>query len=153
MAGFLPSIETASDIGSARRNAKAGQTCCDVLRGSNRPANQTVAGRATADHRVSAAPPVYEGSVHALVGGGATAPATRHISRMAARDNWQVHLRCPTCGAVGTAEVSEDEQLRLRPTGTLRVDRMSDGFRTRTLGATMRTTEFECIRCGVLTQR
>jgi hypothetical protein len=69
------------------------------------------------------------------------------------RDNWQVHLRCPDCGAVGEAYVSEDDHPYAPQTGTLRVDRVSDGFRARTLGRTMRTTKFECVRCGVVTQR
>jgi predicted RNA-binding Zn-ribbon protein involved in translation (DUF1610 family) len=72
---------------------------------------------------------------------------------MTTRDNWQVHLNCPACGAVGKAEVSEDDHPHAPLTGTLTVDRVSDGFRTRTLGSTMRTTKFECVRCGMLTQR
>ncbi len=72
---------------------------------------------------------------------------------MTTRDNWQVHLSCPACGAIGEAEVSEDDHPTAPQTGTLTVDRVSDGFRTRTLGGSMRTTKFECIRCGVVTQR
>jgi predicted RNA-binding Zn-ribbon protein involved in translation (DUF1610 family) len=72
---------------------------------------------------------------------------------MATRDNWQVHLSCPACGAVGEADVSEDVHSSAPQTGTLRVDRVSDGFTTRTLGSTMRTTKFECVRCGMVTQR
>jgi predicted RNA-binding Zn-ribbon protein involved in translation (DUF1610 family) len=56
---------------------------------------------------------------------------------MATRDSWTIDLRCPTCGANGTAEVSEDE----RP----------DGFRVRKLGSTMLATKFECALCGELT--
>ena len=37
--------------------------------------------------------------------------------------------------------------------GTLRVDKLPAGFRVRSLGNTMRTTKFECIPCGILTQR
>jgi hypothetical protein len=76
-----------------------------------------------------------------------------HTGDMTTRDSWQVHLRCPGCGAVGEADVSEDEHPYASPTGTLTVDRVSDGFRTRTLGNSMRTTKFECIGCGVPTQR
>jgi hypothetical protein len=72
---------------------------------------------------------------------------------MTERDSWQVHLRCPVCDAVGEADVSENAHPLAPPTGTFRVDRVPDGFRTRKLGFTMRTTEFECIQCGVLTQR
>jgi len=72
---------------------------------------------------------------------------------MTTRDNWQVHLNCPSCGAIGAADVSEDVHPYVPLTRTLTVDRVSDGFRTRTLGSTMRTTKFECARCGVVTQR
>ena len=72
---------------------------------------------------------------------------------MTTRDNWQVHLGCPACGAVGVADVSEDDHPYAAQTDTLTVDRVSDGFRTRTLGGSMRTTKFECVRCGVVTQR
>jgi hypothetical protein len=75
-----------------------------------------------------------------------------HIRRMAGRDKWNVDLKCPDCGASGTAEVSEDDNL-IQPAGTLRVDRLSAGFRLRSFGGTMRTTQFECVSCGVLTQR
>jgi hypothetical protein len=81
------------------------------------------------------------------------APPPWHSARMTTRDNWQVHLSCPICGAVGEAQVSEDDQPFARRTGTLSVDRVSDGFRTVAVGSTMRTTKFECIRCGVPTQR
>ena len=69
------------------------------------------------------------------------------------RDNWQVHLNCPVCGAIGEAEVSEDDQPFARVTGTLSVERVSDGFRIVAVGSTMRTTKFACIRCNVLTER
>jgi predicted RNA-binding Zn-ribbon protein involved in translation (DUF1610 family) len=76
-----------------------------------------------------------------------------HTGGMTTRDNWKVHLNCPACGAVGEADVSEDDQPDAPLTGTLTVDRVSDGFRTRTLGSSMRTTKFECVRCGMVTQR
>jgi len=72
---------------------------------------------------------------------------------MTTRDNWQVHLSCPACGAIGEADVSEAVHSSAPQTNTLQVDRVSDGFRTRTLGSTMRTTKFECVRCGMVTQR
>jgi len=72
---------------------------------------------------------------------------------MTTRDNWQVHLSCPACGAIGEADVSEDDHPYAALTGTLTVDRVSDGFRTRTLGSSMRTTKFECVRCRVVTER
>jgi predicted RNA-binding Zn-ribbon protein involved in translation (DUF1610 family) len=75
------------------------------------------------------------------------------IGGMTTRDNWQVHLSCPACGAIGEADVSEAVHSSAPQTNTLQVDRVSDGFRTRTLGSTMRTTKFECVRCGVVTQR
>jgi predicted RNA-binding Zn-ribbon protein involved in translation (DUF1610 family) len=82
-----------------------------------------------------------------------SAPATCHAGGVTTRDTWQVHLSCPACGAIGEAEVSEDNHPYALQTGTLTVDRVSDGFRTRTLGGTMRTTKFECVRCGMVTQR
>jgi hypothetical protein len=41
----------------------------------------------------------------------------------------------------------------LRPRGTLKVNKLPEGFRVKQFGTTMRTTKFECVRCGVLTQR
>ena len=76
-----------------------------------------------------------------------------HPGGMKTRDSWKVHLSCPACGAIGEADVSEDDHPYAPQTGTLRVDRVSDGFRTRIIGLTMRTTKFECVRCGVVTQR
>jgi predicted RNA-binding Zn-ribbon protein involved in translation (DUF1610 family) len=76
-----------------------------------------------------------------------------HTAGMMTRDSWKVHLNCPACGVVGEADVSEDAQPLTPQTGTLTVDRVSDGFRTRTLGSSMRTTKFECVRCGMVTQR
>jgi len=55
--------------------------------------------------------------------------------------------------SVGEADVSEDDHPYASQTGTLTVDRISDGFRTRTLGSSMRNTKFECIGCGMVTQR
>jgi hypothetical protein len=72
---------------------------------------------------------------------------------MAVRDRWEVDLRCPVCGVSGAAVVSEVDDPPVRSSGTLRVDRLPDGFRLRALGDTMRATKFECVRCGVLTQR
>jgi predicted RNA-binding Zn-ribbon protein involved in translation (DUF1610 family) len=72
---------------------------------------------------------------------------------MTMRDKWQVHLSCPGCGAIGEADVSEAVHSSTPQTDTLQVDRVSDGFRIRTLGSTMRTTKFECVRCGMVTQR
>jgi hypothetical protein len=77
----------------------------------------------------------------------------RDISGMITRDSWALDLRCPACGANGTAWVSEDDHPLMPSKGALRVDRLPDGFRVRRLGDTMRTTKFECIRCRVLTQR
>jgi hypothetical protein len=37
--------------------------------------------------------------------------------------------------------------------GAIRIDKLSVGFGVRNLGDTMRTTQFECIPCGMLTQR
>ena len=76
-----------------------------------------------------------------------------HTDGMTTRDSWKVHLSCPTCGTVGEADVSEDDLPHAPQTGRLTVDRVSHGFRTRTLGYTMRTTKFECILCGAVTQR
>jgi hypothetical protein len=76
-----------------------------------------------------------------------------HTAGMMTRDSWKVHLNCPACGVVGEADVSEDAYPFAAQTGTLTVDRVSDGFKTRTLGSSMRTTKFECIRCGMVTQR
>jgi predicted RNA-binding Zn-ribbon protein involved in translation (DUF1610 family) len=76
-----------------------------------------------------------------------------HTVGMTTRDSWKVHLNCPACGAVGEAMVSEDDHPYTPQTGTLTVDRVSDGFRTRTLGSSMRNTKFECIGCGMVTQR
>jgi hypothetical protein len=72
---------------------------------------------------------------------------------MTARDSWKVNLRCPTCGAVGEADVSDDDHPFTPQTGTFSVDRLPAGFRMRRLGGSMRTTQFECAGCGVLTQR
>jgi predicted RNA-binding Zn-ribbon protein involved in translation (DUF1610 family) len=83
---------------------------------------------------------------------GVSGLAACHIPRMTGRDRWNVDLKCPNCGASGTAGVSEDDNL-LQPAGTLRVDRLSEGFRVRRVGGTMRTTQFECVSCGVLTER
>jgi predicted RNA-binding Zn-ribbon protein involved in translation (DUF1610 family) len=76
-----------------------------------------------------------------------------HISGMTTRDNWTVHLRCPACGANGTADVSEDDHPLMPSKGAIRIDKLSVGFGVRNLGDTMRTTQFECIPCGMLTQR
>jgi hypothetical protein len=70
---------------------------------------------------------------------------------MLIRDNWIVDLRCPACGANGAAEVSEDERPIAMSEGTLRVDKLPDGFRVRNLGSTMLTTKFECVLCRELT--
>jgi predicted RNA-binding Zn-ribbon protein involved in translation (DUF1610 family) len=102
--------------------------------------------------RVGAVPRFLPDSVHGSTW-GCIRLATRHIGDMTVRDSWQVHLRCPACGVVGEAEVSEDAQPFMPPAGTFRVDRVPDGFRIRKLGVTMRTTQFECIQCGALTQR
>ncbi len=72
---------------------------------------------------------------------------------MTTRDSWKVHLSCPACGAIGEADVSEDDHPYAPQTGTLTIDRVSDGFRIRAVGRTMRATKFECIRCGIVTQR
>ena len=72
---------------------------------------------------------------------------------MVIRDSWTIDLKCPACGANGAAQVSEDEHSLMPSKGALKVDWLPAGFRVRTLGKTMRTTKFECIRCGVLTQR
>jgi hypothetical protein len=73
---------------------------------------------------------------------------------MEKRESWSVDLRCPTCGMAGEAIVSaDDHDYFVQIAGTLRVDRMPAGFRLRMLGATMRTTQFECIGCGGLTGR
>ena len=69
------------------------------------------------------------------------------------RDSWTVDLRCPDCGARGAAKVSEDDHRLMPSNGTLRVDKLPAGFRVRSLGNTMSTTKFECIPCGILTQR
>lgn len=70
---------------------------------------------------------------------------------MAARDSWKIDLKCPACGMVGEADISADDHPSMRPIGNLRIDRIPDGFRVRRLGDTMRTTQLECARCGVLT--
>jgi predicted RNA-binding Zn-ribbon protein involved in translation (DUF1610 family) len=75
------------------------------------------------------------------------------LAGMVERESWTVDLRCPTCGTAGEAVVSADEHPFMQAAGTLRVDRMPDGFRVRKLGDRMRTTQFECSRCGGLTQR
>ena len=74
---------------------------------------------------------------------------------MAGPDTWDIELKCPTCGASGLAEVSDytPDVDPLRPRGTLKVNKLPEGFRVRQFGTTMRTTKFECVRCGVLTQR
>jgi hypothetical protein len=70
---------------------------------------------------------------------------------MVTRDSWTIDLRCPVCGANGTAEVSEDERPITVSKGTLRVDKLPGGFRVRKLGSTMLTTKFECASCGEVT--
>jgi hypothetical protein len=73
---------------------------------------------------------------------------------MEKRESWNVDLRCPTCGTAGEASVSaEDNDYFPQLAGTLRVDRMPDGFRVRKLGQTMRATQFECIACSGPTAR
>ncbi len=72
---------------------------------------------------------------------------------MTTRDIWKVHLSCPACGAIGEAEVSEDAHPLMARSGTLAIELVSNGFRARAVGATMRTTKFECVRCRVVTQR
>ena len=59
----------------------------------------------------------------------------------------------PICGARGAAQVSEEVDRLMPSKGALRVESLPEGFRMRRLGKTMRTTKFECIRCGVLTRR
>jgi hypothetical protein len=69
------------------------------------------------------------------------------------RDNWQVHLSWPACGAIGEADVSQDVRSSASQTDTLQVSRVSDDFTTRTLGSTMRTARFGCVRRGMVTER
>jgi|SRR5271165_1138978 hypothetical protein len=83
----------------------------------------------------------------------AVATLSRHLWGMATRESWTVDLRCPACGANGAAQVSEDDHPLMPSRGALRVDSLPDGFRVRRPGNTMRTTQFECIRCGMVTQR
>jgi hypothetical protein len=78
---------------------------------------------------------------------------TERMGGMTERDSWKVALRCPACGAVGDAEVSDDDRLTVSLTGNFSVDRVPEGFRLRRLGGSMRTTQFECAGCGVQTQR
>jgi hypothetical protein len=72
---------------------------------------------------------------------------------MVTRDSWTIDLRCPACGANGAANVSEDDHPLMPSKGAIRVDKLPVGFRVRSLGDTMRTTQFECIPCAMLTQR
>lgn len=76
-----------------------------------------------------------------------------YIGAMVKRESWTLALRCPTCATAGDAVVSADEHSSMQAAGTLRVDRMPDGFRVRKLGDTMRTTQFECVKCGGLARR
>jgi hypothetical protein len=83
----------------------------------------------------------------------AVATLPRHLCGMATRETWTVDLRCPACGANGAAQVSEDDHPLMPSRGALSMETLPDGFRVRRLGKTMRTTQFECIRCGMVTQR
>lgn len=48
---------------------------------------------------------------------------------MSARDRWTQNLQCPTCGKVGSANVSENDHAYAPP--ERRIDKLSDGFRER----------------------
>lgn len=72
---------------------------------------------------------------------------------MAVRYEWEVYLRCPVCRASGTALVSDVDHPPTSTCGTLQVEQLPAGFRLARLGETMRATKFECVKCGVQTQR
>jgi hypothetical protein len=65
---------------------------------------------------------------------------------MAARDDWSVPLKCPTCGKVGEAEFSENDYPFMRKSD-FRVESVSQGFEVRKHGDTSSTTEIICSDC------
>ncbi len=67
---------------------------------------------------------------------------------MAARDRWDFELRCPKCGAVGRAYVSEDDHPWMRDPN-FRVDEIDGEFQIKRLGSTGAATTYECKVCKV----
>lgn len=66
---------------------------------------------------------------------------------MSARDRWTQQLKCPTCGKVGAADVSENDHAYAPP--ERRIDKLSDGFRERP-ARNITKYEIVCSDCEVV---
>jgi RecJ-like exonuclease len=67
---------------------------------------------------------------------------------MAARDRWTIELKCPQCGAGGTARVSEDDYMFMRSPG-FRVDSVPDGFEVTKETEYQDQTDIGCAKCKI----
>jgi predicted RNA-binding Zn-ribbon protein involved in translation (DUF1610 family) len=68
---------------------------------------------------------------------------------MAARDHWTLHLACPNCGNIGSADVSEGDYPFLQDPD-FSVEKLHGTFSVRRLGQTALETSFRCDQCGKL---
>lgn len=70
---------------------------------------------------------------------------------MAARDRWEVTVKCPKCGRTGTVDVSEDDHPWMRG-DTRRIDAVSEGV-SADLEGHPGTVVATCTSCNVKMER
>ena len=66
---------------------------------------------------------------------------------MSAKDRYSITLKCPYCGSVGSADISENDHPYAPP--ETRVVAVHGGFRVTKDGGTITSTLFACTLCGV----
>ncbi len=67
---------------------------------------------------------------------------------MAARDRWSYEVKCPQCGTVGKADVSENDYPFMRKVDHT-VDHLTEGFEVLQAGDTASATLIGCQACKV----
>jgi RecJ-like exonuclease len=67
---------------------------------------------------------------------------------MAARDRFEITVKCPKCGVSGTAQVSEDDYPFMRSPG-FAVDGLPSGFVETKYAERRQETEVMCTKCKV----
>ncbi len=66
----------------------------------------------------------------------------------AQRDSYRVDLKCPVCGFLGTAQVSE-EDYPFTDDRRFSVDDVTPGFRVQNAGGAVSEMEIDCSECNV----